>query len=221
MRLHVHKRIPVAGGMAGGSADAAATLLACDTLWALRTDRQVLHELAARLGADVPFGLVGGTAVGLGTGTQLTAALARGRFHWVLALAEDGLSTAEVFATFDDLSAQSIRPEPHLLDDLMSALRAGDATRLGRALHNDLQRAALELRPALQFTLDLGEEYGALAAVVSGSGPTVAFLAKDDTNALDLAAALSSAGVCRAAVTAEGPVPGAKVLDVAEPPDTW
>jgi 4-diphosphocytidyl-2-C-methyl-D-erythritol kinase len=216
VRLHLTKRIPVAGGMAGGSADAAGALVACDALWGLRTERHQLHELAAVIGADVPFGLVGGTAVGLGTGTQLTAALARGTFQWVLAVADGGLSTAAVFSAFDELAALSIRPEPRLLDDLMSALRSGDAVRLGRSLHNDLQRAALELRPALQFTLDVGEEYGALAAIVSGSGPTVAFLARDETHALDLAAAVTAAGVCRRAVTVDGPVAGAKVL---EPPD--
>ena len=213
VHLHLRKSIPVAGGMAGGSADAAAALVACDALWGLRLDRAELLDLAAGLGADVPFALVGGTAVGVGTGASLTPALARGRFHWVFALADTGLSTAAVYAAFDRMSVDSIRPEPRVSDDLMAALRTGEAARLGAAVSNDLERAALGLRPQLQFTLDVGEEYGALARVVSGSGPTCAFLARDEEHALDLAVALSAAGVCRSVRRAEAPVPGARVIE--------
>jgi 4-diphosphocytidyl-2-C-methyl-D-erythritol kinase len=213
VHLHLRKSIPVAGGMAGGSADAAAALVACDALWGLRLDRSELAEIAAGLGADVPFALVGGTAVGVGTGSSLTPALARGRFHWVLALADGGLSTAEVYAAFDRLQADSIRPEPRVSDDLMAALRTGEPARLGRALDNDLARAAVSLRPALRFTLDVGEEYGALASIVSGSGPTCAFLARDEEHALDLAVGLSAAGVCRTVRRAEAPVPGARIIE--------
>jgi 4-diphosphocytidyl-2-C-methyl-D-erythritol kinase len=213
VHLHLRKSIPVAGGMAGGSADAAATLVACDALWRLRLDRAELLDLAAGLGADVPFALVGGTAVGVGTGASLTPALARGRFHWVFALADSGLSTAAVYAAFDRQYGDSIRPEPRVSDDLMAALRTGEATRLGAAVSNDLERAALLLRPQLQFTLDVGQEYGALAAVVSGSGPTCAFLARDEEHALDLAVALSAAGVCRTVRRALAPVPGARIIE--------
>lgn len=212
VRLHLRKGIPVAGGMAGGSADAAGALVACDALWGTGLDRADLAEVAAAVGADVPFALTGGTAVGVGTGTQLTQALARGTFHWVFALADRGLSTAEVYAEYDRLTADSIRPEPRVSDDLMAALRAGDPVRLGRALDNDLQRAAVSLRARLQFTLDVGEEYGALGCVVSGSGPTCAFLARDDEHALDLAVALSAAGVCRSVRRAEAPVHGARIV---------
>jgi 4-diphosphocytidyl-2-C-methyl-D-erythritol kinase len=213
VRLHLRKSIPVAGGMAGGSADAAGALVACDALWGLRLDRHELIDIAAGLGADVPFALVGGTAVGVGTGASLTPALARGRFHWVFALADSGLSTADVYAAFDRIYSDSIRPEPRVMDDLMAALRTGEPARLGAALSNDLERAALALKPQLQFTLDLGEEYGALATIVSGSGPTCAFLARDADHALDLAVALSAAGVCRAVRRAEAPVPGARVVE--------
>jgi 4-diphosphocytidyl-2-C-methyl-D-erythritol kinase len=213
VHLHLRKSIPVAGGMAGGSADAAATLVACDALWGLRLDRGELLDLAAGLGADVPFALVGGTAVGVGTGASLTPALARGRFHWVFALADSGLSTAAVYAAFDRQYGDSIRPEPRVSDDLMAALRTGEATRLGAAVSNDLEGAALQLRPQLQFTLDVGQEYGALAAVVSGSGPTCAFLARDEEHALDLAVALSAAGVCRTVRRALAPVPGARIIE--------
>jgi len=213
VHLRLRKQIPVAGGMAGGSADAAATLVACDALWGLRLDRAELVDLAVGLGADVPFALVGGTAVGVGTGASLTPALASGHFHWVFALADSGLSTASVYAAFDRLHADSIRPEPRVSDDLMAALRTGEAARLGAAVSNDLQRAALLLRPQLQFTLDVGQEYGALASVVCGSGPTCAFLARDEDHALDLAVALSAAGVCRTVRRAHAPVPGARVVD--------
>ena len=220
VHLHLRKQIPVAGGMAGGSADAAATLVACDALWGLRLDRAELVDLAADLGADVPFALVGGTAVGVGTGTSLTPALARGHFHWVFALADSGLSTAAVYAAFDRLHADSIRPEPRVSDDLMAALRTGEAARLGAAVSNDLERPALLLRPQLQFTLDVGHEYGALASVVCGSGPTCAFLARDQDHALDLAVALSAAGVCRTVRRAQAPAPGARVVDPDADPES-
>lgn len=212
VELHIAKGIPVAGGMAGGSADAAAALVACDSLWGTRLERGDLHEIAEGLGADVPFALLGGTAVGLGTGTHLTPALARGRFAWVFALAEGGLSTPEVYAEYDRQVEGRILPEPRMSDALMTALRAGDAVALGQALANDLQRPALALRPRLQFTLDVGIEHGALGALVSGSGPTCAFLARDESHALDLAVALSAAGVCRTVRRADGPVHGARIL---------
>ena len=211
--LEVRKAIPVAGGMAGGSADAAAALVACDALWGTHLERDELASVAAELGADVPFALMGGTAIGLGTGTQLTPALARGRFHWVFAIAETGLPTAEVYAEHDRLARESVGLEPEVSDHLMTALRAGDAIALGRALSNDLQRAAVSLRPRLRMALDIGEEYGALGSIVSGSGPTCAFLARDDEHALDLAVALSAADVCQSVVRADAPVHGARVVD--------
>jgi 4-diphosphocytidyl-2-C-methyl-D-erythritol kinase len=95
----------------------------------------------------------------------------------------------------------------------MTALRAGDAVALGRTLSNDLQRAALSLRPRLRIALEVGEEYGALGSIVCGSGPTCAFLARDEEHALDLAVALSAADVCRSVARAEAPVHGARVVD--------
>lgn len=217
VQLHLRKDIPVAGGMAGGSADAAAALLACDSLWGLHLDPSELADVAAGLGADVPFALMGGTAVGVGTGARLTSALARGRFHWVFALADAGLETKAVYAAYDRLAVDTFRPEPRMSDELMSALRSGDAEQLGATMENDLEPAALSLRPQLRFTLDVGQEFGALGAVVSGSGPTCAFLARDADHALDLAVALSAAGVCRTVRRAEGPVPGARVVETSPP----
>ena len=211
--LHVRKRIPVAGGMAGGSADAAGALVACDALWRTGCDRDELAEIAAELGSDVPFGLMGGTAVGRGRGDQLTAALARGNYHWVIALAEGGLSTPAVYGEIDRLRKGRPIPDPEVPADLMQALRSGDARALGRALHNDLQPAAVNLMPTLAQTLEVGISDGALGAVVSGSGPSVAFLVEDAEHGLDLSVALAASGVVRDVVRANGPVGGARLVD--------
>ncbi len=209
--IHVHKAIPVAGGMAGGSADAAATLLACDTLWHLATPRDELMALAAELGSDVPFALHGGTAIGTGRGENLTPVLSRGTFHWVFAVAEQGLSTPAVYSECDRLRHGRSVPDPYVSDMLMQAVRAGDAVLLGKAIHNDLQGAALSLRPALHQVLEVGEDFGALGGIVSGSGPTCAFIARDEEHALDIAMALTASGVCRTVRRAQGPVVGARV----------
>jgi 4-diphosphocytidyl-2-C-methyl-D-erythritol kinase len=210
--LHITKGIPVAGGMAGGSADAAAALVACDALWSTGLSRGELSALGAQVGSDVPFSLTGGTAVGTGRGEVLAPVLARGRFQWVAALADGGLSTPDVYAECDRLREGPEVPEPRVGSDLMAALRAGDADALGVALHNDLEEAACSLRPALRQTLGTGREAGALGAVVSGSGPTVVFLARSPEHAIDIAVALSATGTCRAVKRCHGPVGGARVV---------
>lgn len=212
--LLLHKGIPVAGGMAGGSADAAATLVGCDAAWRTGLPRGELLAIAAELGSDVSFALVGGTAVGTGRGEQLTPALARGQYHWVLALADEGLSTAAVYAEFDRLTAGRLTPEPRVSDALMQALRRGDGLALGEALSNDLQRATFSLRPELSDLADVGREYGALGTVVSGSGPTVAFLVRDNEHALDLSVSLTASGACKQVKRAHGPVHGARLADL-------
>jgi 4-diphosphocytidyl-2-C-methyl-D-erythritol kinase len=212
VELHLRKEIPVAAGMAGGSADAAAALVACDAVWGLGLSRSDLLEIAGMLGSDVPFALVGGTAVGLGRGEQVTPALTRGTFHWVFAVANRGLSTPAVYAEFDRLRSGREIPPPEVSEDVMSALLSGDASALGRALSNDLQPAACNLRQPLRLTLDVGEECGALGAIVSGSGPTCAFLVRDADHGLDLAVGLSAAGVVRSVLRATGPVAGARVI---------
>lgn len=213
VRLSIRKEIPVAGGLAGGSADAAAALVACDGLWQTGLGREDLEELGAELGADVPFALMGGTAVGTGRGDVLTPALARGDFTWVLAVAPEGLSTPAVYAECDRLRGERPVLEPHLSERLMQALSSGSAAAVGRELTNDLQEAALSLRPSLRQTLDVGEEYAALGALVSGSGPTVAFLVADADRALDLTVALSASGLCSAVHRVSGPVHGARSVD--------
>ncbi len=210
--IEIKKSIPVAGGMAGGSADAAAAIVAIDYLYSLGMSREEMSEIAAQLGSDIPFMLSGGTAIGTGHGDQLTAALSRGTYHWVLALSSVGLSTPAVYNECDRLRSESEIIEPQTNEHLMQALLAADAKSVGKYLKNDLQAAACSLRPALRLVLDVGQEYGALGALVSGSGPTVAFLVSDEEAGLDLAVALTASGVVGSVVRAFGPVVGAKVL---------
>jgi len=246
VHVTITKRIPVAAGLAGGSADAAAALVACNELWDCGLSQQQLAEVGAKVGSDVAFALLGGTAVGRGRGEHLTPALAPAtQYHWVLAFADGQLSTPEVYATLDRLraaraaqagdplspaqggSAQATRPRsgqsrsgrfqsPDLDAALMSALRSGDAALVGRTLSNDLQAAAVSLFPPLRKTLAAGLELGALGALVAGSGPTCAFLARSADRALDLAASLSGAGVCRSVARVTGPVPGAAIVPPAK-----
>lgn len=220
--LSIRKSIPVAGGLAGGSADAAAALLACAVLWDLDVDPNQLRELGAELGSDVPFALLGGTALGSGRGESLVPALARGTYHWVLAFAHHGLSTPAVYKRFDQLTAAGPEASPagpvdpdqpfEVPAELMNALLSGDPRQLGRTLVNDLQAPALDLQPQLRRTVEAGQEYGALGTLVSGSGPTVVFLVENESAALDLTASLSADGVCRTVRRASGPVPGARVI---------
>ncbi len=198
--------------MAGGSADAAAALVACDALWNTAVPRDELLELAATLGSDVPFSLAGGTALGTGRGELLSPVLAPARRHWVIAIADGGLSTPEVFRELDRLRAAGGVPLAGSSETLLSALRSDDPAVLGAALDNDLQPAALSLRPGLRQTLAAGLDEGALGGLVSGSGPTCVFLAADADDAVAIAAALAGRGVCRTVRTAYGPVPGARVI---------
>ena len=213
VHLDIVKHVPVAGGMGGGSADAAAALVACDALWGAELGSAELHKLASRLGADVPFALMGGTAIGTGRGDQLSPALAKGRFDWVLEPSNAGLSTPEEYAHLDELRA---RPDiaatrtPAVDPAVLQALRAGDPVALAEHTRNDLQIAALSMRPQLREVLELGEESGALAGLVSGSGPTLAFLTIDPESALELQITLSAAGY--EALHVHGPVAGARVV---------
>jgi len=216
VRLEIDKHVPVTGGMGGGSADAAATLLACDALWGTGMPRDEMLSLAAELGADVPFAFTGGTAIGTGRGDQLSPALAQGQFQWVLAAADFGLSTPAVYRELDlhrQRHSQDIFPAqiaPSVDANVLQALRAGDAHMLAECLHNDLQAPAIHLEPSLAGVLELGERNGALAGIVSGSGPTVAFLTADVDSALELQVALSAAR--QNVVRATGPVHGARIV---------
>ncbi len=222
--IEIRKRIPVAAGLAGGSADAAAALVACNELWGTGLSQQELAEVAARVGSDVAFALLGGTAIGLGRGEQVTPALVSGTYHWVLAFAAEELSTAAVYAACDRLRAAQAGRDgpgagswaaPQLSTALMAALRSGNPAEVGPLLVNDLEPAAMSLLPRLRRALAAGREHGALGAIVSGSGPTCAYLARDGAHARDLAVALTSAEVCRSVISVTGPAPGATVLSPA------
>ncbi|WP_067698022.1 4-(cytidine 5'-diphospho)-2-C-methyl-D-erythritol kinase [Nocardia jejuensis] len=212
VEISIAKGIPVAGGMAGGSADAAAALVGLNDLWELGLGRTELFDIAAELGSDVPFSLHGGTALGHGRGEKLLPVLSRNTFHWVLALAKGGLSTPAVFRELDRLREVGDPPRLDSPEELLQALASGDATQLAPLLGNDLQAAALSLKPELRRTLRAGVTAGALSGIVSGSGPTCAFLCESEESAVSVAAELSGAGVCRSVRTAHGPVPGARVI---------
>ncbi|WP_275464321.1 4-(cytidine 5'-diphospho)-2-C-methyl-D-erythritol kinase [Streptomyces noursei] len=219
VHLHIAKDIPVAGGMAGGSADAAGALLACDALWGTATPQEELLSICAELGSDVPFSLVGGAALGRGRGELLEPLPVGGTFHWVFAVADGGLSTPAVYKECDRLRDASGTgattadvPDPEPTPALLDALRTGDATALAASMSNDLQAAAVSLRPSLAAALAAGTDAGALAALVSGSGPTTAFLVADADQADRVAGALRASGTCRTARTTAGPAPGATVL---------
>ncbi|MGH3917700.1 MAG: 4-(cytidine 5'-diphospho)-2-C-methyl-D-erythritol kinase [Pseudonocardiaceae bacterium] len=233
VRVVLRKSIPVAGGMAGGSADAAGALVGLAGLWRLDISREELAGLAAGLGSDVPFALHGGTALGTGRGESLVPVLARHTFHWVVALDRRGMFTADVYRELDRLRAHGAPPRgsslpgsslpgpslPRLggVEPLLEALASGDPRQLALLLGNDLQAAAVSLRPALRRTLRAGVEAGALAGIVSGSGPTCAFLCVDADAAVRVAAELAGAGVCRTVRVANGPVPGARVVEEPRP----
>jgi 4-diphosphocytidyl-2-C-methyl-D-erythritol kinase len=210
--LELHKSIPVAGGMAGGSADAAAALLACSLLWRTGTPKSELASLAAELGSDVTFPLTGGTALGTGRGEHLTPVLTTGEYHWVFALADYGISAAAAYSELDRMREAGTAPEPiGPPDEVLDALRAGDCGRLADTLANDLQAAAISLHPELTDVLEAGADLGALAGIVSGSGPTCAFLCAHADAARELADDLDDAGVCRATQVATAPAHGARV----------
>jgi 4-diphosphocytidyl-2-C-methyl-D-erythritol kinase len=210
--MHLHKRIPVAGGMAGGSSDAAGALVACDALWGLGTAREELLELAAELGSDVPFCLLGGTVIGSGRGEQVTPVRTSGEYWWVVVPTTGGLSTAEVYGLFDRFSEGSSVPDPVVPDGLLTALRDGDSATLGRALEYDLTEAALALRPDLAETLAAGLAASALGAQVSGSGPTTVFLCDGPGHAARVDRALQTALGAPAGLVAPAPVAGARVV---------
>jgi 4-diphosphocytidyl-2-C-methyl-D-erythritol kinase len=215
IEITLNKEIPIAGGMAGGSADAGATIVGIDALFSLGLKRNEMEKIGSELGADIPFTISGGTAIGTGRGDQITPVLSRGSYSWVLALSSSGLSTPAVYNECDRLREGLQVAPPHISDSLLHALSAGDAVALGKALSNDLQPAACSLKPALRLILDVGLDYGALGGLVSGSGPTVAFLAENEDHALDLVVALTSSGVVGNVVRASGPVPGARVIESA------
>jgi 4-diphosphocytidyl-2-C-methyl-D-erythritol kinase len=213
VEVRIRKRIPVAGGLAGGSTDAAAALVACDVLWEVATPREELVQLAAELGSDVPFCLVGGTATGRGRGELVTPVRTTGTYWWVVVPADDGLSTPAVYRRFDELAGSSTVADPELPPNLLAALSTADVAALGAALTNDLQQATMSLRPDLFERLRVGLQASAHGAIVSGSGPTTVFLCGGRAHADRVSAALLSAGADQALVV-QAPAPGAQVTEV-------
>lgn len=212
LRIVLHKQIPVAGGMAGGSADAAGALLGVAQLWQTGLSSADITLLAAELGSDVPFSLHGGTAVGTGRGDRLLPINSTARFHWVIALSGGSLSTPAVYRRFDDLRDAGELPRRRSHRHVLDAIHSGDPAELATVLRNDLQPAALSLEPDLHDTLTAGADAGALAGLVSGSGPTCVFLCADEPHAAEVASRLLRSGTCRDVRVAHGPVPGATVL---------
>ena len=211
VNFEITKNVPVAGGMGGGSADAAAALLAVDELWCTGVDGESLLHKAAELGADIPFALIGGTAIGVGKGDDLEPIDDVNQLHWVLVPMDVGLSTPRVYAKLDEIrAARGENPElvatPSKPRELISALQFGDAREVARYLHNDLQEAAVALMPELSITMHAGLAAGALAAMVSGSGPTVAMLAESAAAAQSIANHLAFEGYI--AIPTHGPAKG-------------
>ncbi|NBO46283.1 MAG: 4-(cytidine 5'-diphospho)-2-C-methyl-D-erythritol kinase [Actinobacteria bacterium] len=215
VHVNIIKRIPIAAGLAGGSADAAGALVACNELWHTGLSMSELTDIAATLGSDVAFALRGGTMVGTGRGERLAPVLAAtsSPLHWVIAASGTGLSTPEVYRTLDDIREQSgiDADEPEVSLDMMLALRSGVVDDIAAALANDLQQAALRLRPSLARTLQAGIESGAVGAIVSGSGPSCVFLARDADHSVDLAVELSASGTCDTILRATGPAAGVQL----------
>ena len=216
LSIRVDKRVPVAGGMAGGSADAAAALVACNELWELGLGDEQLHAIGRSLGADVPACLAGGIALGTGRGDHMSVlregdeAGAEYQHHWVMLLAHEGLSTPSVFREFDRVDAAGAPALAEPTPEEVAAL-CGEPEELSHCLVNDLQAPALRLRPELADTIASAKEAGALAVTLSGSGPTVAALARDAEHARTLAATLSDAPTVARAIPTHGPACGARI----------
>jgi 4-diphosphocytidyl-2-C-methyl-D-erythritol kinase len=212
VHLNIHKNIPIAGGMAGGSADAAGTLVACDALWQLNLTREELMSLAAQLGSDISFPLVGGTAIGRGRGEEVTSLLTRGEIHWVFAVSAQGLSTPKIYRVFDEMNPNPDAPK--VPTDLVAALTSGDIKTAAKLMVNDLQAPAISQRPVLARILQAGEHAGALHGIVSGSGPTCAFVARSHADALNIANELQVSGVVERTLIGVGPVKAAHVTEL-------
>jgi 4-diphosphocytidyl-2-C-methyl-D-erythritol kinase len=185
--VEVVKRIPMAAGLAGGSADAAAALVGMNAIAGGPMDSERLEALGAELGSDVPFSLRGGMAVATGRGERLASLPAGRRLWWVLGVSEFQLKTGDVYA--------HVRPraswdgaEPGVL---LETVRAGSAEEVARYLSNDLEAAALEMAPLLRGRKAAVLGAGALGVVVSGSGPTIAGLCRNQEHAAEVAARLA------------------------------
>lgn len=218
LTITVDKHIPMAGGMAGGSADAAAALVACNELWELGLNPDQLETIGRTLGADVPACLMGGIALGTGRGDHMELLAAgdpdpsEAGHHWAIALAHGGLSTSEAFAALDTAGGPQGSWKP--LESLTGAERValtGSVQDLAPALVNDLEETALSLRPELADTVEAARRAGALAVHLCGSGPSIAALAADADHARFLVEDLASCESVKAALATSGPAEGARI----------
>jgi 4-diphosphocytidyl-2-C-methyl-D-erythritol kinase len=204
------KKVPVGGGLGGGSADAAATLIAINELWHTGLSQVELLTIAAELGSDVPFLLEGGTAIGRGRG-EILEPIKSLALSWVIVPSMEHLATPGVYGRLDELRADVdvVLPES-LPDAFLDALYRGDPEALAPHLINDMAQASLDLEPELEATLEMGITSGALAVMVSGSGPTCAMLARDQNHAQAIQAACSDRE--RYAVVTSSPARGAHLV---------
>ncbi|GAA1491379.1 4-(cytidine 5'-diphospho)-2-C-methyl-D-erythritol kinase [Brachybacterium sacelli] len=214
--LRIRRQVPDTGGLGRGAADAAATLVALDRLWGLALPGEELRRLGARLGAEVPFAMLGHTALARGTGADLTTVLTHGEWTWLLACPSGRLSIAEVYRRHDQIAlavGRDLAARPEIDEQQFQALSSGDASLLGRTLHSDLQAAAFALLPDLESLVEAAERAGAFGAVVSGVGPTVAVLVEDDAQAQEVAALLTSEKLVETCRVVRGSAPGVGVLE--------
>lgn len=212
LHISIKKQIPVGGGMAGGSADAAATLIACNELWRTHTRQEGLDAIAAQLGADVTFCMHGGTAEGRGYGEQLAPVLCAGEYHWLFVLSDIPISTGAAYRELDE-QEREIRSPLVVRSDLMAALRTGDPVEVGAQLRNDFQENAIKHQPQLAKILEFAEDHLAAGAIVSGSGPTIAILAPSLWHQRELKAELAAELPGVEVIPATGPVHGARVIE--------
>lgn len=211
--LGIDKHVPVAGGMGGGSADAAAALVAVNELLRAGLPAERLHEIAATLGSDVPFALAGGAAIGVGKGDVLTTVDGVAPIHLVLILDDQGLSTPQVYKRLDELRAarEEHTESPEINRNIIRALQNGNPFEIAELLHNDLEEAAISLRPDLKIKMTTALQHGAIRTMVSGSGPTVLALAASEVAAMQIARSLTELGY--KAIATSGPAVGTKLVD--------
>jgi 4-diphosphocytidyl-2-C-methyl-D-erythritol kinase len=211
--LGIDKHVPVAGGMGGGSADAAAALVAVNALLRAEVSPERLHDIAATLGSDVPFALAGGAAIGVGKGDVLTAVEGVAPIHLVLILDDQGLSTPAVYKRLDELRDQREEQaeSPEINRNIIRALQNGNPFEIAELLHNDLEEAAISLRPDLRIKMTTALQHGAIRVMVSGSGPTILALAASEVAAMQIARSLNELGYN--AIATSGPAIGTQLVD--------
>lgn len=191
--LHIQKRIPMGAGLAGGSADAAATLVGLDLLWKLGLTQGEIRQLAAKLGSDIPFCVSGGTAIATGRGEQLAPLPSADFLHVVLAKYRSlAISTPWAYQTYraqfsgsyvsDQASLQQRRQRVHS-GDIVTAISQRDGAKIGRLLHNDLEKAVLPVHPQIEWLKQTLAEFNSLGVMMSGSGSTVFALVESEAAA--------------------------------------